>query len=156
NILTVLVIPASVDINSVWNVLPRGVHDATLQEIEERFSSSEARQSLFDGFVAGAKALHAAGCRTVYLNGSFVTDKPKPGDYDACWDPQDVDANKLDPVLLDFSDRRKRQKEKFGGEFFPASANADGSRLFVDFFQIDKHTGNAKGILRIQLPANFQ
>ena len=145
-------IPGSVDINSVWNVLPPGIHDATLPEIKQRFATSEKRRELFAGFVDGIKALQSAGCKTVYLDGSYVTDKPKPGDFDACWDPSGVDPNKLDPVLLDFSDTRRKQKERFGGEFFPSRAMADGTSLFVDFFQIDKHTGKAKGIVRVRLP----
>jgi hypothetical protein len=28
--------------------------------------------------------LRAAGCRTIYINGSFVTDKLNPNDFDAC------------------------------------------------------------------------
>ena len=92
-----------------------------------------------------------AGCKTVFLDGSFVTDKLYPGDFDACWDPAGIDTNKLDPVLLDFSNRRKRQKQKYYGEFFPSSFLADGSRTFVEYFQMDKDTGGAKGIIRIQL-----
>jgi hypothetical protein len=62
-----------------------------------------------------------------------------------------VDPNKLDSVFLDFSDRRKRQKEIFGGEFFPSGARADASSAFLDFFQTDKVTGLRKGIIRVKL-----
>ena len=34
-----------------------------------------------------------AGVEVLYLNGSFVTAKPDPGDYDACWDMADPDVN---------------------------------------------------------------
>jgi hypothetical protein len=87
----------------------------------------------------------------VYLDGSFVTGKPEPGDFDVCWDPTGVDPSRLDPVLLDFSDGRKAQQEKYCGEFFPSSARADGRLTFVDFFQVDKLSGEAKGIARIRL-----
>jgi hypothetical protein len=100
----------------------------------------------------GVMALRKAGCRTVLLDGSFVTEKPFPGDFDACWYPIGVDTAKLDPVFLEFSHGRKKQKERFGGEFFPATALADGTHFFHDFFQIEKDTGYAKGIIRIQLP----
>jgi hypothetical protein len=36
------------------------------------------------------------GCRLVYLNDSFVTWKERLGDFDACWDVQNVDDAKLD------------------------------------------------------------
>ena len=122
-----------------------------MAEIKQCFATNPRRTFLYEGFVAAAHALSEAGCTTIFLNGSFVSEKPNPGDYDACWDPVGVDASKLDPVFLDFSELRKKQKEKFGGEFFPSSAAADGVRTFVEFFQIDKHTGGPKGILRIDL-----
>ena len=58
----------------------------------------------------------------------------------------------LDPVLLTFANQRAAQKATFGGELFPADAVADtvGTR-FVDFFQVDKATGNVKGIVAINL-----
>ena len=38
------------------------------------------------GLRAALESLKSAGCRTVYLNGSFVTSKEAPNDFDACWD----------------------------------------------------------------------
>ena len=65
-----------------------------------------------------------------------------------------VDPTKLGSVLLDFNDRRKKQKECFHGEFFQANLLADGEHFFFDFFQIDKYTGNAKGIISIRFSKN--
>jgi hypothetical protein len=144
-------IPKSIDIDGGWNVLPPGIHDATLLEIEKRFATNKIRKALYDGFKRGLQALKSAGCKVVFLDGSFVSDKVFPGDFDTCWDPTGVDVKKLDPVFLDFSDNRKRQKVKYGGEFFPSSAKADGSRTFVTFFQMDKDTGKEKGIIRVRL-----
>jgi hypothetical protein len=53
------------------------------------------------------------------VNGSFVTAKEEPADFDACWDSQGVDLDALDPVLLDLSAGRASQKARFGGELFP-------------------------------------
>ena len=144
-------IPDSVDIGGVWDVVPPGIHDATMEEIERRFATNDFRKKLFDGFKRGVQVLRRAGCRIVFLDGSYVTGKERPGDFDVCWEPSGVDHRKLDPVLLDFSDKRRRQKLKYGGEFFPSSAKADGTRTFVDFFQTDKHTGKPKGVIRIRL-----
>jgi hypothetical protein len=144
-------IPASIDIGASWNVLPPGVHDATLDEVEQRFATNKKRKVLYDGLVRGCKLLKSAGCSVVFLDGSYVTEKPVPGDFDACWDPCGVDPAKLDPVLLDFTDKRKSQKLKYGGEFFPSSATADGSRTFVEYFRTDKETGMEKGLIRIRL-----
>jgi hypothetical protein len=63
-----------------------------------------------------------------------------------------VDGERLDPVLLDFTDRRAAQKAKYGGELFPSLAFADpAGNTFLEFFQIDKSTGKAKGIIAIDL-----
>ena len=144
-------IPPLVDIGSLWEVLPPGIHDAGLGEVENRFATNDHRRRLFDGFRRAAEALRGAGCRTIYLDGSFVTGKPNPGDFDACWDDAGVDDGRLDPVLLDFSNRRRAQKQKYHGELFPAGAAAAPGSVFIDFLQTDRHTGRRKGIVRIRL-----
>jgi hypothetical protein len=127
--------------------LPPGIHSATWDEIVERFATTERRKQLLDG-------LRAAGCARVYLDGSFVTDNQAPGDFDACWEVSGVDAGALDPVLLDFSNRRAAQKARFGGELFPAQAAAGpAGTVFLDYFQRDRNTGEPKGILAIELGA---
>lgn len=146
-----VMIPEPIDISSVWPVLPPGVHDATLDEVEKTFATEPHRQLLFAGLKQGIEALRFAGCKTVYIDGSFVTGKPGPNDYDACWIPTGVDDKKLDSVLLDFTDERREQKKKFKGEFFPSSALADGQNTFVDYFQKDRYTDKPKGIIRIRL-----
>jgi hypothetical protein len=107
---------------------------------------------MLDGLKLALESLRAAGCRRAYVNGSFVTGKDEPGDFDACWEASGVDSQLLDPVLLDFSDRRRAQKARFGGELFPAEVRADpaGSR-FLDYFQHDKTTGAPKGIVALDL-----
>jgi len=150
----VYVIPDFVDIGGLWKVLPPGVHDATLEQVEARFASSDHRKRLFAGFKEGVIALHKAGCQKFFLDGSFITGKPIPCDFDVCWDPMGVDVSKLNPVFLDFFDSRKKQRECFRGEFFPASCLANGRHFFLDFFQIDKYTGNAKGIICLRFSKN--
>ena len=72
--------------------------------------------------MAGLKSalleLRNAGCRMAYINGSFVTDKEFPEDYDGCWDMRGVDIGMLDPTLYDVTQARKAQKDKYFGEFF--------------------------------------
>ena len=132
-------------------LLPPGIHRATWAEVEERFATTEWRTTLFDGVRRAAESLKEAGCKTLYLDGSFVTSKIHPGDFDGCWDPDGVDASKLDPVLLTFGSRRAAQKAKYHGELFISSSRADGGLTFLAFFQRDKATGNPKGIIGIDL-----
>jgi hypothetical protein len=132
--------------------LPPGIHEANWDELETRFNDSPRRVELLAGFREALAALRDAGCRTAYIDGSFVTAKEDPGDFDACWEAVGVDASLLDPVLLDLAPPRTAQRERFGGELFPASFVADpGSRaLFLDFFQRDRD-GEPKGIVQIDL-----
>lgn len=133
-------------------LLPRGVHPATLEEVLERFGGNERREQLLNGLVEALRLLRAAGCRRVYVNGSFVTSKERPNDIDACWDIDGVDADALDPVFFDFAAGRAAQKARFGAEFFPAQV-PEGltGRVFLDFFQVDKQTGEPKGIIELRL-----
>lgn len=151
NVIVVSVIPLLIDIGAPWKVLPPGLHDATFEEVRARFTINARRRELFKGLYRAFKSLKLAGCTTIYIDGSYVTEKYIPGDYDICWDRTGVDPNKLDPVFLDFKDKRASQKRKYGGEFFPSSAKADVSHTFLEYFQTDKETGMAKGIIRIQL-----
>ena len=88
----------------------------------------------------------------MFLDGSFVTGKEMPGDYDACWDIRDVDPDKVDPVFFDFTNRRAAQKARFSGEFFPADAPEGFSgKAFLDFFQVDRDSGEPKGIVALNV-----
>lgn len=137
--------------SSPWAVLPAGVHSASLEEVERVFASNAKRRRLFAGLKHACKALRDAGCATLFVDGSFVTAKPIPGDYDICWDPSGVDPKRLDPVFLDFDDKRRSQKLKYGGEFFPFNFQAEPGKTFLAFFQNDRFTGQPKGILSVDL-----
>jgi hypothetical protein len=133
-------------------VLPPGIHDATWDEIETKLGFTPRRRRLLAGLRRVLTALYVAGCRRVYIDGSFVTNKPDPSDFDGCWEENGVDAGRLDPVLLDFDNKRERQKQKYGGEMFPAHFIADDSAaVFIAFFQVHKETGDPKGIVAIEL-----
>jgi hypothetical protein len=120
----------------------------------ERYATNERRGQLLDGLRTAIESLRAGGCSRVYLNGSFVMGKELPGDFDACWEARGVDPSLLDPVLLEFGDRRAAQKAKYGGELFPAEVAAEpGGIRFVDYFQRDRVSGERKGIVAIDLGA---
>lgn len=132
--------------------LPPGVHFATWPEIEERLAFHPRRRRQLAGLREACEELRKARCRLVYLDGCFVTAKEQPGDFDACWDLQDVDDEKLDPVFWDFSSGRAAQKRRFLGEFFPAQLPEGATgKAFVEFFQVNKLSGDPKGILAIRL-----
>lgn len=146
-------IPALVPLSGTpWDVLPPGVHTATLAEVEAAFAYNARRRALYGGLVEASAVLARCGCRCVLLDGSYVSAKPLPGDYDACWEPDGVNFDHLDPIFDDFDNGRANQKARFGGEFFPTTlVAADIGAAFKEFFQIDRFTGKKKGILSITL-----
>ena len=138
------------DFDQATGYLPPGVHIATWMEVEQRFAVNSPRVQLASGLLGALKNLAGAGCPTVLLDGSFVTEKPVPRDFDGAWEIQGVDSTRVDPVLLDFSKGRAAMKAKYGGELFPASLPAAPGITYRDFFQADIN-GVAKGIIEINL-----
>jgi hypothetical protein len=134
-------------------LLPPGIHIAEWAEVWAAFGTNPHRQRLLAGFLRAIRALKVAGCKLVYLDGSFVTGKEKPGDFDGCWEISGVNSASLDPILLTFDSGRLAQKIKYGGELFPATsvANPITMQTYIEFFQIDKETGVAKGLIAIDL-----
>ena len=134
--------------------LPEGIHSATWQEVQEALAFNEHRQELLRGLKRSSESVKLARSRRLFLGGSFVTNKEFPGDFDACWEDENVDfvrLQEIDPVLLDFNDGRSAQKAKYGGELFPASSIADNisNESFLEFFQ--QKNGEPKGIIAINL-----
>lgn len=133
--------------------LPEGIHLATLKEVEERFSYGVKRIELFMHLLKLVKDLKTIGCPAIYLDGSFTTTKRIPSDMDICWEDAGIDYDMVEekmPILFDFDNGRKNQQSKYKADIFPANL-IEGSieAPFLDFFQRDKTTGSAKGILKI-------
>lgn len=146
-----VMIPNFINIaGSSWPLLPPGIHDASLDEISKRYVINERRKQLFKGLIKGLDVLFKSGCPQIFLDGSYVTAKPYPNDYEVCWDSRYVDPKLLDPVFFDLNNGRANQKKKYLGEYFPAMMiEGMTGRPFLDFFQVDKDTGVRKGIIRL-------
>lgn len=138
------------DADSLTGYLPPGVHDSPWSEVAPRFSVNGHRTRLVSGLLAALQNLAGAGCPSVLLDGSFVSQKDLPEDYDGTRDTQGVDPYRLDPVLLDFSNARAAMKSKYLGELFPATASAAPGVLYRDFFMKDRN-GVPKGVVSIDL-----
>lgn len=138
------------DVDSLTGYLPPGVHEAPWSEVARRFSCNGHRTRLVGGLLAALQNLAGAGCRSVLLDGSFVSQKDLPEDYDGAWNTQGVDPYRLDPVLLDFANGRAAMKSKYLGELFPASFFAAPGVLYRDFFMKDRN-GVPKGVVNIDL-----
>ncbi|MEH1779831.1 MAG: hypothetical protein V7K67_33775 [Nostoc sp.] len=132
--------------------LPPGLHFGDWKEFKERFGYTDKRMQMIHGIEAVMAELKTAGCRTFYINGSFVTSEPKPRDFDCCWDKDDVDINYLRqnaPLILKFYDSTA-QKARYRGEIYPSDQPVDESTISIEFFQRDRKQ-NRKGIVAINL-----
>ena len=148
-------IPPLVEIRGApHRVLPPGIHWSSLAEIGARFATNEHRLKLFTGFVSVTEVLRAAGCKTIYLDGSFATEKEIPKDYDGCWEPAGVQVAKLDPVLLDFTNLRAAQKHKYLGEMFLATSMEISGVLFWISFRSKKLLAKRRGLSEYALQQN--
>jgi hypothetical protein len=132
--------------------LPSGEHQATLDEIEERYGlSSVRRKKLMQGLRDAVQNFETSGVKILWINGSFITGKNEPNDIDGCWEYHaGVDLNKLDPVFISTAGRTA-MKNKYGLDFFIANYVELGSGLpFPKFFQKNRD-GDPKGIIVIKL-----
>ena len=130
--------------------LPPGVRDAGWCDVADHFARNSHRARLMGGLSAACRNLAATGCGELLLDGSFATAKSLPGDYDDAGETVGVDPDRVDPVRIDFSNRRAAMKAKYLGDLFPASAMAAPGVLYRDFFKTDRN-GVEKGIVLIDL-----
>ena len=100
--------------------------------------------------MAACRNLAGAGCAELLFDGSFVTEKSIPGDYDGAWETAGVVPDRLDPVLLDSKNGFAAARAKYFGDLFRASGVAEPGVLFRDFFRTDRD-GVEKGIVLVDL-----
>ena len=135
--------------------LPPGIHEAPWHEIVERFGHTAHRRILLAGLRRALDLLRRFGCRRFYLDGSFVTAKEVPGDWDGCWEVEGVDVPRLAlaaPLLWDDRPKRNEQKARYGGDLFPVNTAGDlTDRQILNDFLRDRRTGAPKGVIVIDL-----
>ena len=71
--------------------LPVGIYLATWQEVETKLAFNPRGQELLSGLKRACQSLKQAGCKRIYIGGSFATNKEFPGDFDICWEYDGVD-----------------------------------------------------------------
>ena len=72
---------------------------ATLEEIAARFGFKPRRRGLLKGLRGAVDALWTAGAEQIFVDGSFYTGKPEPGDIDGYWvEPDDGVYERIDRV----------------------------------------------------------
>jgi hypothetical protein len=138
--------------------LPPGDHQATLDAITKRLGFTPRRRWLLQGLRAAVEAFWATGIEEIYIDGSFCTEKPDPGDMDGYWIEPDPDVyERIDRYWIDFElvPVPHAQKWKWrmwvdhGGEFFIHPAMQATSDLgFPEFFRQDRD-GQPRGIVQV-------
>lgn len=136
-----------------YAILPPGEHLYNLNGFKKQFAFNELRLNQYNGLVRALVLLKQAGCRYVYIDGSYVSNKELPGDWDGCYDIRGTVFKRLGVFVdkTDLMNGRKIQKELFLGEMFPSSYIADSQLAFLDFFQIEKYSKIRKGIVKLDL-----
>lgn len=134
--------------------LPVGLHPWPWGDFVTAFSWNPRRRFLANGLYRALRNLKMAGCRAAIVDGSFVTAKELPGDYDAAFDPNGVNGFLVDPVLLRHTDGRKAMKAKYFGDVFPWGhvACQTTGMIYQDYFQQDRE-GRAKGVVLLDVRA---
>jgi hypothetical protein len=147
-------------------LLPAGVHEASLEEIEEhfaRFQKSDRRLKLFRSLREYLSAVKKAACgAAVILDGSFVMAcVAEPDDIDLIlvlpenWDP----TAELRPYQYNLVSKR-RVKRDYGFDVLVVASGSADEQEWTDFFgQVNvkwcKEFGwpmtSTKGIVRVRL-----
>lgn len=144
--------------DSKTGALPPGDHQATLEEIATRLGFTARRRWLLKGLRAAIGALWAAGVEQIFVDGSFCTEKPDPGDIDGYWiEPDDGVYDRIDPYWIDFElvpiprlrKRKWRMWVDHGVEFFVHPMMQATPELgFPEFFRRDRD-GHPRGIIQV-------
>lgn len=132
--------------------LPPGVHPMTWAKFVSAFGWNNRRRFLLGGMKRALLNLGAAGCASAIVDGSFVSAKDEPSDYDMAFDPSGMTGALIDPVLRRHDDQRKAMKAKYFGDVFPWGAFACETThaIYRDFFQGDR-SGIAKGVVLLEV-----
>ncbi len=138
-------------------LLPLGIHDCTIAEIEARFGlfqSTEQRPRLMAKLAEFLAEVSVSGIvRAVLVDGSFVTANPAPNDVDliiVVARKHDF-ASDLNPAAYNVVSKRRVQR-RYGFDMLVAREGSLEYGRWVAFFQQVRLEPTAtKGILRLQI-----
>jgi hypothetical protein len=133
--------------------LPPGEYTvSSWSDFVDRYGYNQRRLGILGDIRRWLLHVQAAGCRTAWIDGSFICANDSPGDYDACWDVTGVDRTLIDPHLIGGTDADlDAAKATFGGDIRPDLGSPPASnRHYIKIFQLDR-LNQAKGIVRLDL-----
>jgi Family of unknown function (DUF6932) len=168
-------------------LLPSGDHPLTIVELQQSYLvsgegvavpgwDSRWRAQLVDNLELFVRQLWAVGVELVFVNGSFVTNKPHPGDIDVYFE---CEINQYPPIIIGLLqqepslpwDLTRRPIDRRSGlpkpvmwhvyrvEIFPQFTDhpqptgvhddSGNGLYFPTLFRRDKETGMPKGVIQI-------
>lgn len=141
-------------------LLPAGVHDCSVEEMQASFGWNEHRRALIGGLSRFlSNEIFGVFDYPVYADGSFVTDKKCPDDIDIVLELRQASDAESWRGLTFLQEHQGRIRGQYGVDFWVNfRGTSRGIRDFVAFFQYVGHktakfkgleSGHPKGILRI-------
>jgi hypothetical protein len=140
-----------------FGLLPEGVHECEPPEVVASFCANAARATVwgrFEGFLQWAA--DKPGPVGIYVDGSFVTDKPLPGDIDIALDITDLPPEQQNEWIVAFHREHARVKREFRTDFYPFIRGQEHDfTAFFQYLRVDEAItrgvpdGTRKGILRL-------
>ncbi|MHB1556452.1 MAG: DUF6932 family protein [Isosphaeraceae bacterium] len=135
--------------------LPEGIHDASLDEIRERFGRfqrTDRRPELFSKLMVLLTEIRSTGLvKAVIVDGSFVTAKDEPSDIDLILilHADHDDQAELRPFEYNVLSKR-RVRRRFHFDMVVVRDGSEAHREFLLFFQGVKGRGDLrKGVIRV-------
>jgi len=130
--------------------LPAGIHPAHEDEVFSRFcSGNPRREELGINLRKFLQFARSCGIARFLLDGSFVTDKTEPADYDCIIVvPSTFDE---DDIYADLLSSPREMKKSYSADAYVVN-ESDGKLLdwWIDFFGTDR-SGYSKGIVEVAL-----
>jgi hypothetical protein len=138
-------------------LLPDGIHECTVEEIIEyfgHFQESDRRPQLAKAFALYVDELRSALIgKYLIVDGSFVTDKPQPGDIDLLLVlKDDIDLGQTVPPFQ-YNPRSKRYLRKnFDFDFaFGFDGDETSTQYLALYRSVKGSPGLSKGYLKVVL-----
>lgn len=137
--------------------LPEGHYACSWEEVMDKFggSAGKQRQRVTRGLLSWRDEVRAKGVSGwLLLDGSFISAKENPGDFDAMLvideEARKILENDIEArSLLDYSECKKRGFDLL--YFFAATVRDYPDLVGLDLWDRDKETGELKGVLEVEL-----
>lgn len=138
-------------------LLPPGIHDCSLVEVSVALCSNQRRLEIWEGLLGFKNWANALPSPKAFLiDGSYVTDKPIPGDVDLVVDVTDCNDADREQWFNAWEAHHEYVKNTFHVDFYPFVVGLGNDfSAFFQYIRIDEALRRGispalrKGILRV-------